>query len=262
MLSSPETEPTARARPAEPDGGPPAAIPVLFEDADVLAVDKPAGLVVHPAYRHPAGTLFDVVAARQEARGEGRPWLLHRLDRDTSGAVLLAKTERARRGLVRQFERREVRKWYLALVRGVPAPPANEIAVPLRRDPADRRRVVVDPAGQHAQTGYRLLAAGAGRALLLVAPRTGRTHQIRAHLAWLGHPLLGDATYADVAKGPGGVLRHMLHAWVLAVRHPVTGEPLRVLAPPPADLAALLPAAWRAVLTDELLDRVDRAAPP
>jgi 23S rRNA pseudouridine1911/1915/1917 synthase len=235
--------------------GPPApgaeATGVLYEDDDLLAVDKPAGMVVHPAYRHPDGTLFDVVAARQAARGEGRPWLLHRLDRDTSGVVLLAKSERARRGLVRQFERRQVRKWYLALVWGIPHPPKGGVREPLRRDPLDRRRVVVDPVGQEALTSFRVIAAEDGMALLLVEPRTGRTHQIRAHLAWLGHPIVGDATYGgqdprcvgSSLPQPSTALptRQMLHAWMLHARHPTSGGSLWIQAPVPADMAALLP---------------------
>lgn len=218
---------------------------VLFEDADLLAVDKPPGMVAHPAYQHPDGTLFDAVAARQTARGERRPWLLHRLDRDTSGVVLLAKTELARRHLVRQFERRLVRKWYLAVVHGTPSATSGEICAPLRRDPSDRRRVMVDPSGQEATTRYRVLAGSADAALVLVEPLTGRMHQIRVHLASLGHPIVRDATY-----GPGGDSsgpaegydrRHLLHAWWLGVRHPVSDEALRIEAPVPADMVVLAP---------------------
>lgn len=240
---------------------------VLVEDAHLLAVDKPAGLVVHPAYRHPDGTLFDAVASRQAARGEARPCLLHRLDRDTSGVVLFAKSEAARRGLVRQFEQRQVRKWYLALVHGRPSVSTGEIAQPLCRDPLDRRRVVVSPAGQAAVTRYRVVAARDEVALVLATPLTGRTHQIRAHLAWLGHPILGDSTYpsashpvqgldhavhGDAAATP--IPRQMLHAWGLWARHPVTGVDLRIWAPLPADLEALLPDSWRLLCAPALVE--------
>jgi 23S rRNA pseudouridine1911/1915/1917 synthase len=250
-------EPGGQDAPVRPGSAP---LSVVFEDAGLLAVNKPAGLVIHPAYRHPDGTLFDAVVARQAAMGEGRPWLLHRLDRDTSGVVLLAKTVAARRGLVRQFERRAVRKWYLAVVSGTPGGMEGEICEPLGRDPLDRRRVIVDPAGQPACTRYRVIAGDERRALLLVEPQTGRTHQIRAHLAWLGHPLIGDTTYATCETAPDArhdgrpVLpdhaapRHMLHAWWLRVRHPTNGESLSIGAPLPDDLDRLLPEEWRASL--------------
>lgn len=237
-----------------------AEVCVLYEDDDLLAVDKPAGMVVHPAYRHPTDTLFDLVAARQVERGERRPWLLHRLDRDTSGVVLLAKTERARRSLVRQFERHEVRKVYLAVVHGAPAATVGEISQPLRRDPQDRRRVVVDPLGQDASTVYRVIARHEGMALMLAEPRTGRTHQIRAHLAWLGHPIVGDSTYAaeqrlaDAPARIGGDAtygRHLLHAWHLRIAHPVSGAPLRIVAPLPRDMTSALPRAWRALCSPD-----------
>jgi 23S rRNA pseudouridine1911/1915/1917 synthase len=244
-----------------------APVRVLFEDADLLAVDKPPALVIHPAYRHPDGTLFDAIVARQADRGEARPCLLHRLDRDTSGVVLFAKSAAARRGLVRQFERHQVRKWYLALVHGHPASSAGEVAEPLCRDPLDRRRVVVSPEGQAALTRYRVLAADGARALVLAAPRTGRLHQIRAHLAWLGHPIVGDTTYApaspsagepdhadDHDAGPSPVPRQMLHAWGLWARHPVTGADLRIWAPLPPDLSAQLPHAWRLLCTPALAE--------
>jgi 23S rRNA pseudouridine1911/1915/1917 synthase len=145
-------------------------------------------------------------------------------------------------------------------VHGVPASAEDVVQQPLRRDPLDRRRVIVDPAGQTAITRYRVLAAGESMALLLVAPETGRTHQIRAHLAWLGHPLVGDDTYANVTHVgpmPAGIrdaARQMLHAWSLEVRHPLTGETLQLWASLPPDLAALLPDDWRARCTPQLFE--------
>lgn len=212
---------------------------VLYEDEALLAVNKTAGLVTHPAYKHPGGTLCDAVFTRQATRGEARPWLLHRLDRETSGVVLFAKTECARRAVVRQFERHTVGKRYLALLAGVPNPPEGMVEAPLARDPADRRRVIVDPAGKPSATRYRIIARADGQTLVLVEPLTGRTHQIRAHLTSLGTPLAGDRLYQP-EDGPGIRLagRVMLHAWQIAIRYPSTGESFTVTAPPPADFIA------------------------
>jgi 23S rRNA pseudouridine1911/1915/1917 synthase len=223
--------------PNSADGPEVSDIRVLFEDADLLAVDKPAGLVAHPTYKHPDGTLADAIFARQEVRGEGRPWLLHRLDRATSGVVLFAKTERARRSLVRQFERRTVRKRYLALVAGTLPRTEGLIEAPLARDPADRRRTIVVEGGQPATTRYRVLATRGDYALALVAPITGRTHQIRAHFAWLGAPIAGDVRYLGEGHPSTAVApRALLHAWRLGFRHPADGEWMEISAPPPADL--------------------------
>ena len=216
-----------------------AEVCVIYEDAHLLAVAKPAGMVTHPAYRHPNGTLVDAVFARQADHGEGRPWLLHRLDRETSGIVLFAKTEQARRGLVRQFERHSIQKQYVALLAGVPQPMHGEIAAPLRRDPADRRRTIIAADGQAATTRYYVLAALAGAALALVEPQTGRTHQIRAHLAAWGAPLYGDVRYlppewAAEASAP----RTMLHAWRLGFTDPITHARCLLTAPLPDDLRA------------------------
>jgi len=250
---------------------------MLYEDEALLAVAKPSGMVTHPAYRRPDGTLTDAVFARAAARGEGRPWLLHRLDRDTSGVVLFAKMEAARRALVRQFERHTIRKQYLALVAGVLIPPTGEIDAPLKRDPLDRRRVVVAADGQPALTRYRVLgtsftapseshasSALAGQptasvSLALAEPVTGRTHQIRAHLAERGAPILGDATYHGPLEVAGAVVpRVMLHAWRLICRYPRTPTaaasvtlhtpvaqdappaPFVVTAPIPPDMLALI----------------------
>lgn len=214
-------------------------LPILYEDAHLLAVDKPAGLVAHPAYKHPNGTLADLIFARQAARGEPRPWLLHRLDRETSGVVLFAKTELARRALVRQFERRTVHKCYLALTVGAPPSDAGEIDAPLRRDPTDRRRTILAADGQPSRTAYRVLAARSGYALVLAEPLTGRTHQIRAHLASVGAPLLGDTRYLPAGRlATSPAPRAMLHARSARFRYPGTGAPFTLSAPPPEDFIA------------------------
>lgn len=207
----------------------------LYEDTSLLAVYKPCGQVTHPTYRNLQGTLAQAVFARQAARGEERPCLLHRLDRDTSGVVLFAKTEQARRELVRQFERRQILKRYLAVTHGIPEPAAGTITFPLRRDPLDRRQVIASPDGKLSETDYRTLAVGPRAALLEARPRTGRTHQIRAHLATLGHPLLGDRVYSDADREGESAPRLMLHAWRLTVRLPGLDAPLTLEAPVPEE---------------------------
>ena len=211
--------------------------PILYEDCDLLIVNKPAGLVVHPAYKHPTNTLVDAVFARQAERNEPRPWLMHRLDRDTSGVVVFAKTERARRGLARQFERRSVHKLYLAIVCGDLEPVSGLIDAPLQRDPNDRRKTIIVPTGQPSQTWYGVLASAGKYALVLVEPRTGRTHQIRAHLASRGTPLVGDICYDEQQEQDTvAAARVMLHAWQFSCIHPATGSRLQVIAPMPRDM--------------------------
>jgi 23S rRNA pseudouridine1911/1915/1917 synthase len=213
----------------------PAPVEVLLEDEDILAVNKPAGVVVHPAYQHTGDTLCDSVFARQAARREARPWLLHRLDRDTSGIVLFAKTERARRSMVRQFERHSINKSYLAIANGAVSPEAATIDAPLARDPLDRRRTIADPGGRPAQTRYRVLDTQGHYTLILAEPVTGRTHQIRAHLTHIGAPLAGDVRYLppDAATIPAP--RAMLHAARMRFTHPGTGRECVVIAPLPGD---------------------------
>lgn len=231
--------------PSDPDAAIAAApFDTLYEDDLLLAVNKPSGVVTHPTYKHAAGTLTDAVFAWQAARGLARPWLLHRLDKETSGVVLFARGEQARRTLASQFERHTARKRYLALVHWTPAlggeiGAEREIDAPLARDPLDRRRVIVAPDGQPSRTRYRLLAIAGGFALVQAEPVTGRTHQIRAHLASLGAPIVGDATYLpDELADEGLADRAMLHAWRLDLRYPGSESPWSVVAPPPADFVA------------------------
>jgi 23S rRNA pseudouridine1911/1915/1917 synthase len=220
------------------------SVPILYEDSDLLVVDKPAGLVIHPAYKHPTGTLFDAVSAYVREHGEPKPCLLHRLDKDTSGAILLAKTEHARRYLVRQFEQRTLRKTYLALICGTPHPASGEIDAPLSRDPLDRRKMHIDPQGTPARTEYQTLnVLSSGMALIELHPITGRMHQLRIHLAAQGTPIIGDTLYAEPDRwAPLAPLRHCLHAHVLTFQHPSFGNRMSVRAPLPNDMQALLSA--------------------
>ncbi len=219
-------------------------ITLLYEDSDLLVVDKPAGLVVHPAYKHPDGTLFDAIRDYLQARGEARPCLLHRLDKDTSGALLLTKTEQARQRLVRALEQRKLTKQYLGLVCGHPVPATGQVRARLRRDPADRRRVQIHPAGQESVTRYQTLRVFAsGFSFLALQPVTGRTHQLRVHLAALGTPLVGDQTYGESLRWSRlHAARHLLHAHLLTFQHPTTNERLTITAPLPADMQEALEA--------------------
>lgn len=228
-------------------------IAILAEDDDLLAVAKPAGLVVHPAYRHPDGTLTDAVFAAADRAGVPRPWLLHRLDRETSGVVLFARTEQARRSLVGQFQQRHIVKRYMAITLGRFATLTGEIDAPLCRDPNDRRRVILSPAGKPARTRFQVVTARDGYSLVLAEPLTGRTHQIRAHLASQGTPLAGDDLYSGATEATQaiGIKRTQLHAWELEFHHPATGNTLVVRAPIPDDMRA-------ACTTLGLLDGITR----
>src|SRR5260221_3854101 len=210
----------------EVEGAVPPMPPVRCEDEAVLAVNKRAGLVTHPTYKHPGGTVWDAVLRRQTALGEQRPCLLHRLDRDTSGVLLFAKTYRARRAIVRQFERRTVHQVYLALVAGQLQPPAGEIDAPLARDALDRRRTIGAAEVRPPRTGYRTPAARGGFAPFAALPLTRRTHQIRAHLASAGAPLVGDARYLPSESEAAALAsRAMLHACQLSFMHPLPEAP-------------------------------------
>jgi 23S rRNA pseudouridine1911/1915/1917 synthase len=251
---------------------------ILYADEALLAINKPPGLVVHPTYKHPDGTLTDAIFAWLEGAGEPRPWLLHRLDKGTSGVTMFARTEAARRALARQFAQRLTRKRYLALTvwpDGLPL--TGEVDAPLWRDPLDRRRVIItpDPPGQASRTRYRALAltapnprAGGRLALVLAEPVTGRTHQVRAHLTSLGAPLVGDAMYLPEGSSAAAIApRSMLHAWTLTIRWP-RDEPLTITAPPPDDMLAVANAfglaldhAMFATLESELAEEEAHAAP-
>jgi 23S rRNA pseudouridine1911/1915/1917 synthase len=229
----------------------PESIPlrVAYEDDALLVVDKPAGLVVHPSAGHGTGTLVNALLGRAIERGEplgsiagvGRPGIVHRLDKDTSGLIVIAKTDAAQATLMRQFGDRTVEKEYLALVRGQPPAARGRIEAPIGRDPRDRQRMAVVAGGRDSTTEYEQLAAGGGYALLALHPLTGRTHQIRAHLAYLGLPIAGDVRYGG-GEGPAGLRRQFLHAARLAFDRPGDSRRVRAWSELPADLAASLSA--------------------
>lgn len=231
----------------EPVGLVAADIPlaVLYEDSDLIVIDKPAGLVVHPAPGHAADTLVNALlhhcADLQGIGGELRPGIVHRLDKDTSGVLVVAKNQPTHAALVAQFSSHAIRKEYLALAWGTPKKPAGTVELPIGRHPVHRQKMAVTEKGRAAVTHYEVLAAGPLASLLRVRIETGRTHQIRVHLAHLGHPVVGDATYGRARHGLPADLkipRQMLHAHVLELVHPRTGRPLVCTAPPPPDFLA------------------------
>ncbi len=224
---------------------------VAYEDDDVLVIDKPAGMVVHPAPGNWSGTLVNALKGRGgalaegESGGEDRAGIVHRLDKETSGLLLVAKTDRAHRVLCAALARREIVRRYAALCCGHLASDEVTVDRPLGRDPRDRKRMAVVPTGRAAKTVFHRLARFGAADLLRAHLSTGRTHQIRVHLASIGHPVVGDDTY-----GGGGARRlvslppkrHFLHAAWLVFRHPVTGERVELRSPLPADLRSALTA--------------------
>jgi 23S rRNA pseudouridine1911/1915/1917 synthase len=229
----------------------PESIPlrVAYEDETMLIVDKPAGLVVHPSAGHGSGTLVNALLGRARDRGEplgsiagvGRPGIVHRLDKETSGLIVVAKTDAAQASLMRQFGERSIDKQYLALVRGAAPAPRGRVEAPIGRDPRDRQRMAVVAGGRESATEYEQLAEGSGYALLALRPLTGRTHQIRAHLAYLGLPIAGDLRYGG-GEGPGGLRRQFLHAARLGLERPSDSAWLRAWSELPPDLAGCLEA--------------------
>ena len=252
------------------------ALTIVHEDADLIVIDKPAGMVVHPAPGSPSGTLVNALLAHcadtlSGIGGERRPGIVHRIDKDTTGLLVVAKSDRAHHGLAAQFEDHSVNRRYLAVVHGVPqagdprirglkgvsfeAGGILKIATHLARHKTDRQRqAVVWDQGRHAITRVRVVEAfGDGAALVECWLETGRTHQIRVHMAYVGHGLLGDQTYGgkkrlspkqfgDAADLGNGFPRQALHAATLGFEHPVTGEVMEFSAPLPEDLAGLIAA--------------------
>ncbi len=227
----------------------PEAIPldILFEDADILVLNKPAGLVVHPAPGHDSGTLVNALLHHCHdlagIGGERRPGMVHRLDKDTSGVLVIAKNEGAMMSLTGQFKSRKVEKEYLALVWGHPRPASGTVETLIGRSPHNRKKMSARPlSGRPAITHYKTVEKFRETSLLKVQIETGRTHQIRVHLAYKGHPVVGDHQYgrARVTPAPAVVRRQMLHAARLSFAHPRTGLKMEFLAPLPGDFLHLL----------------------
>ena len=216
-------------------------VPAVYEDQYLIVVDKPAGLPVHPGPGHPDGTLVNALLARcPDIRGIGgelRPGIVHRLDLDTSGLMVVAKTQQAHQRLTEQLKNREFEKGYLAMAVGLVTPDSGTIDAPIARDPRHRQRMAVDAGGRAARTHYETLEELEGHTLLNLVLETGRTHQIRVHLAYLGYPLLGDAVYGKAHPLIG---RQFLHAVRLGFHHPVTGAWMEHSADLPRELSVCL----------------------
>jgi len=239
-----EPEPVA----ADPGPGTPAEFSVAYEDDDLLVVDKPWGVVVHPAKGHWSGTLSQALAGRAAGGDADRPGIVHRLDRDTSGLLVVAKSEEAHRRLKAALQDREITREYLALVDGRPPARTGTIEAPIGRDRRDRTVMSTDTdRPRDAITHFEIERALPRTTLLRVRLDTGRTHQIRTHLQAIGHPVVGDPQYGGVKPGSAGPIggqlgleRQFLHATRLAFAQPLTGAPIDIESPLPEDLAAAL----------------------
>jgi 23S rRNA pseudouridine1911/1915/1917 synthase len=209
---------------------------VIYEDGDIVVINKPAGMVVHPAPGHHTGTLVHALLGRggawSAAGGASRPGVVHRLDKGTSGLIVVARNDASHRSLSSQLKDRSLSRTYLAIVRGRVKADAGELEGPIGRDPRDRKRMAVVAGGRFARTRYEVVERRRTHTLLRCDLDTGRTHQIRVHLAALGHPVAGDAGYGGREIRAD---RPMLHAWRLRLRHPRTGDDVTFEAPPPQD---------------------------
>jgi 23S rRNA pseudouridine1911/1915/1917 synthase len=231
------------------------AVDIAFEDEHLLVVDKPAGMVVHPAAGNLDGTLVNALLHHCAGRlsgigGVARPGIVHRIDKDTSGLLVVAKTDRAHEGLAAQFADHSIVRRYVALVAGVPSPVSGTVDAPLARSTANRQKMgIVDAGrGKRAVTHYRLVRALRDAAEVECRLETGRTHQVRVHMTSIGHPLLGDPVYGRIKSGHRELLKRLgferqaLHAAELGFIHPVTREPLSFKSAVPSDMQQLLSA--------------------
>jgi 23S rRNA pseudouridine1911/1915/1917 synthase len=245
IVVDPPSAPPSRAEPED------LPLRILYEDDDVVAIDKPAGMVVHPAPGAWHGTVVNALLHRRlvsRQLSEERPGIVHRLDKETSGVLLVARNSRAQLELARAFRERLVKKTYLAIVLGLPRPPSGALEWAIGRHPRERKRMSIrSRSPRAARTRYAVLESFGALSLLRLEPESGRTHQIRVHLAATGHPVLADPLYgartgrALPARGPGRAFaRQALHAAAIELTHPSTGRTLRVAAPLADDMSALL----------------------
>jgi 23S rRNA pseudouridine1911/1915/1917 synthase len=227
----------------------PEAIPldILYEDEHLLVVNKPAGLVVHPAPGHEGGTLVNALLAHcPDLLGIGgvqRPGIVHRLDKDTSGAIAIAKTDQAHQHLQAQFKAKTARRQYLGIIYGAPDTAAGIVDQPIGRHPVDRKKMAVVPlnkGGRAAVTHWQVLERLGNFSLLEFQLETGRTHQIRVHCAFMGHPIVGDPVYGSGRSVGVNLTGQALHAWKLRLQHPITEDWIETVAPPPAEFETLL----------------------
>jgi 23S rRNA pseudouridine1911/1915/1917 synthase len=231
------------------------ALHIVFEDNHLLVVDKPAGLVVHPAAGHPDGTLVNALLHHCRGRLSGiggvqRPGIVHRIDRDTSGLLVVAKTDNAHEGLAKLFATHEIERRYLAVVSGIPAPPAGSVRTQIGRSTTNRKKMAVlpDNKGKHAVTHFKTEERFKSTALVSCTLETGRTHQVRVHMAHIGHPLIGDSVYSNrqntyrIGPNQSKFDRQALHAASLGFIHPITGETMCFESRLPEDMQLLLSA--------------------
>ncbi|MBX5476455.1 MAG: RluA family pseudouridine synthase [Clostridia bacterium] len=255
-LAAPEPEPVSLPAQNIP-------LDIVYEDHDIIVVNKQRGLVVHPAAGNPSGTLVNALLAHCKdlsgINGVLRPGIVHRIDKDTTGLLVVAKTDRAHAHLARQIRMHLVQRTYLALIKGIPLADEGTIEAAIGRDPSDRKRMAVRPGvGKPSITRFTVLEKFDGYSLVQCRLETGRTHQIRVHMAYMGHPIVGDPVYATGALRPGGaeslgLTGQALHAHRLRLRHPRTNEEMEFTAPLPEDFQRAL---------DELRERSARAGRP
>ncbi len=230
--------------PAEPEPDPTIPLDIIYEDEHLIVLNKQRGLVVHPAIGNPDGTLVNALLAHSQdwsgIRGVGKPGIVHRLDKNTTGLMVTAKSDQAHVGLQNQFRDRTVLKVYRCLVWGIPHPKTGRINQPLARNPNDRIKMAVVQGGKTAISDFEVLEEfSLDHALVEVQLHTGRTHQIRVHLSWLGYPIVGDPMYGRRSENYG-LQGQALHCYRLGFQHPVGGSPLEFRIEPPGDFNALV----------------------